>query len=1096
MQISTSSKTLVTKTSLLFLLLLCSFSFAVFGQNGAVYSYHGLERDYRDIYKNDKFPAFIIVGDFTTYGGKPLKGVAVLGNSAVDEQPVSDFNPGTGLNGAGYAAIEYKQGFLIAGDFTAYNDTLANRLVVVKANGSIDKSFNAGSGANGAIRDVVIPPGSSKVILVGEFTTYNGKPAKGIARINADGSLDETFNSGEGANGSIFTIEYISGEKLYIGGDFTSYNGTNINRIARINFDGSLDGTFDPAGGANGPVYVIKSGGDGLFVGGDFTTFNGESRNRFANINNLGALSDKYAGTGFQSAVRAITNGYYTTYVGGHFGFATIEEGGFVGSAGGLGVEYDAVYQLTPFGYSGARGAGKQHGSAFFGVMESGFSIELDQVSPSVVKPGDKVKVWISYGGPAGPNNYFEVKVNGAIVAFKKIADLPESYEIEFVAPLENGFYNVTVDAVESASGSPGTGWPVASQRNIDRGEDNLQVAPTEWTGSRSTAFGDAGNWSLGLPNENTDVIIKSATRYPVLNSGTFNARNFLINQGASFTLATGGTLNVRKNFSNNGVYVDENGVLTVGTIGGSSLTQFNNFTVSSTGAELAGPVAIAGVLTLKGDLKTNNQTLMLLSNENGTAYVNNAGGEVEGTASMERQIDDKFNVGPGYRHFSSPVKNTTVSSLAADGYAPMVNPAYNTAPNPYTVKPFPTIFGYDESRLSSTNATTSAFDFGWSSPASLSSALEPGKGYSVNIPATAKVTLSGELNSGTISVSGLGNQQVGSASGWHLLGNPYPSPIDWTKIILPSGIGNAVYVYRSSGRYIGSYATYVNGVGDADARYIAPMQGFFVRATANNQTFTFSNDARVYNVKTNLYRTGGDLRPQLQLNLKNSSDLADELYVYFEENVPATVDGKYDAFKVLTYNFDRPTLFARLGKEPLSIKGLPLNNAVQTLPLELYVPANGTYTFSVAKMVNFSSNAQVQLIDLEKSQTYDLSNGKEVSVQLTTTTTPGRYVLRFTAVKGGPLSAGEELESEQLQVYPNPATGDVNLLYSNVKASSEPVQVVIFNSLGQQVLTRTLKGAEVQAGVKLATAGFAPGVYHVKVSSQGKIHTKKLVLQ
>ncbi|WP_210489285.1 T9SS type A sorting domain-containing protein [Rufibacter aurantiacus] len=1081
MHFFTTIKAIGSRASML-LILLFSVCFTVSGQEKTAYSITDIIGDFQAY--NQPGPFYLVVGDFTSWHDASVNRVAVL-NSSLDL--VSNFKSGTGLNGPAYATLNLGNNFLVAGNFTTYNDTLVNRIVLLKSNGSISKSFKAGTGPNGAVR--AIAKNGDKYIIAGDFTSYNGKSVNHIARLNTDGTLDESFNlDGEGANGSIQTVLEYNG-KFYVGGDFTSYNGTAINRIARLNTIGTLDNGFDPGSGANGTVYAIEMNGN-LLIGGAFTTFNGLDRNHFASVKTDGTVISSYnPDPSSMKTVRAITVRYGQVLIGGDFGYASIGENGIVGFRNGSfsGIEStDVIYDLDGYGTYGVMAAGS------FGAksVEPPFTINFNSVSPAVARPGDKVTVRFTYNGFYNSQTFFEVIFrngnNSSIMATTVPgAPLKEEIEVNLPGEMANGVYTITVEARN----------PDVSDRSVNPAGD-LTVAPTEWTGAKTADFGNAENWTLGLPNVNTDVIIKTAARFPKLSTGTFNARNFLINQGASFTLATGGTLNVRKNFTNNGVFIHENGILTVGSIGGSSLTQLNNFTVSTTGTELAGDVAIAGVLTLKGDLKTNNNRLMLLSDETGTAYVKNEGGEVIGEASMERYIENQFNVGPGYRHFASPVENTTVGDLAAGNYAPTVNPAYNSASNPYTIKPFPTIFGYDQSRLASTNATTSAFDFGWYSPSSLSSSLEPGKGYSVNIPASAKVTLSGQLNSGNIKISGLGNQGIGAASGWHLLGNPYPSPIDWEKLTLSGGIDNAIYVYRSSGQYIGTYAAFVNGVGDADARYVAPMQGFFVHASSNGQSLTFTDEARVYNVETAMYRTGPDLRPQLQLNLKNSGNLSDELYVYFQESISGQVDGKYDAFKVLTYNFDRPTLFARLGQEPLSIKGLPLNNALQTLPLEFYVPANGTYIFSVAEMANFSSSAQVQLIDLEKNVTYDLSKGKEISVALTTTTSPTRFVLRFASVSNNPLGAGEEVKGLQVQVFPNPSKGDTNLMLSGLKSSTEKVLVNLFNSYGQQVLSKTYKGGEAESGVKVGTSTLAAGVYHLQITTEGKTITKKIVLQ
>lgn len=131
-----------------------------------------------------------------------------------------------------------------------------------------------------------------KILIAGQFSSYNGTQREGIARLNADGSLDETFNPGIGANGTVSTISIQADGKIIIGGFFTSYNGFARNRIARLNPDGSLDHTFNPGLGADGSIYVstIKTGGK-IFIGGAFNSYNGTQRNYFACLNPDGSLN-------------------------------------------------------------------------------------------------------------------------------------------------------------------------------------------------------------------------------------------------------------------------------------------------------------------------------------------------------------------------------------------------------------------------------------------------------------------------------------------------------------------------------------------------------------------------------------------------------------------------------------------------------------------------------------------------------------------------------------------------------------------------------------------------------------------------------------
>src|SRR5687767_10359031 len=61
------------------------------------------------------------------------------------------------------------------------------------AAGDVDLSFDPGSGVNGSVHAIVVQP-DGKVIIGGNFTTVQGLVRYGLARLNADGSGDTTFN--------------------------------------------------------------------------------------------------------------------------------------------------------------------------------------------------------------------------------------------------------------------------------------------------------------------------------------------------------------------------------------------------------------------------------------------------------------------------------------------------------------------------------------------------------------------------------------------------------------------------------------------------------------------------------------------------------------------------------------------------------------------------------------------------------------------------------------------------------------------------------------------------------------------------------------
>jgi uncharacterized delta-60 repeat protein len=267
----------------------------------------------------------VIGGDLTSYNGLARGRIARLNT---DGSLDLTFNPGTGANSSvETTAIQSDGKIIIGGSFTSYNGVVRNRLARLNTDGSLDMTFNSGGvGANDGVFSTMVQS-DGRIVIGGLFTTYNGAARGGVARLNADGSLDLTFNnSGAGTNGSPVLSSLVQADgKIIIGGSFTSYNGEVRNRVARLNGDGSLDPNFNSVAGANGGVAAIVVQADGrILIGGAFTSYNGEPRNRVARLNPDGSLDLTFNSVpGANNTVRTIVvqpdgeiiiGGLFTTY--------------------------------------------------------------------------------------------------------------------------------------------------------------------------------------------------------------------------------------------------------------------------------------------------------------------------------------------------------------------------------------------------------------------------------------------------------------------------------------------------------------------------------------------------------------------------------------------------------------------------------------------------------------------------------------------------------------------------------------------------------------------------------------------------------------
>lgn len=248
----------------------------------------------------------IIGGSFSTYNGIARKCIARLNsNGGLD----LTFDPGTGVNNfLNSTAIQNDGKIIIGGAFSDYNGTTKNNIARLNADGTIDDSFNMGLGANNTVSDIIIQI-DSKIIISGAFTTYNNLSRNRLARLNSDGTIDYTFFPDGGPLGTINSITTLTNGKLIIAGNFTNYAGVARKNIARLNVDGSLDTSFNPGTGPNAEVSTTAALSNGnIIIVGNFTSYNGNTSKRIARISANGGFDSSFnSGTGIDNSVYAMS---------------------------------------------------------------------------------------------------------------------------------------------------------------------------------------------------------------------------------------------------------------------------------------------------------------------------------------------------------------------------------------------------------------------------------------------------------------------------------------------------------------------------------------------------------------------------------------------------------------------------------------------------------------------------------------------------------------------------------------------------------------------------------------------------------------------
>lgn len=206
----------------------------------------------------------------------------------------TSFAPALGnrLYGGGEAvsalAVEANGKILVGGFFKAVNGTNRNGIARLNANGTVDVTspLNISSNYFFTVSTLAAQP--------------DGRFFIGGARFNYDGSPDVSFTAVDGVTSVVLQPD----GKVLMGGSFVTVHGTNRGRIARLNANGSLDAGFNPGTGADMAVrsIALQPNGD-VVIGGNFKTVNETNRNRVARLNADGSLDGGFdPGPGLEQA--------------------------------------------------------------------------------------------------------------------------------------------------------------------------------------------------------------------------------------------------------------------------------------------------------------------------------------------------------------------------------------------------------------------------------------------------------------------------------------------------------------------------------------------------------------------------------------------------------------------------------------------------------------------------------------------------------------------------------------------------------------------------------------------------------------------------
>ena len=602
------------------------------------------------------------------------------------------------------------------------------------------------------------------------------------------------------------------------------------------------------------------------------------------------------------------------------------------------------------------------------------------------------------------------------------------------------------------------------------------------WTGTISTNWNVPGNWSCPvIPDLTTNVQIPNVSNKPILGSGAIGAaKNIIIDNASSLTII-GNTIQISGTITNSGTFTATSGTVEMkGSVAQSiGANIFAGNTIkdliinNSTGVTLQGPLNITGIVKAATGNLSSGGNLTLLSTAAQTALIDGSGtGNITGIVTMQRYLPSAF----GYKYFSSPFQDATVSA-----FSPYLDLGAS----------FPTFYTYDENRVSA----------GWVDYTSASGLLAPWQGYAANFGASASsktVNISGVVNSNISFAFSLYNHNKIYTKGFNLVGNPYPSPIDWNAVTgwTKTNIDNAIYFFNSGStdQYTGVYSSYINGVSTGNGNnIIASMQGFFVHVSDGtypvNGSLGATNSVRTNDLnplfKDAMIDTRTILRFTANFETKNGEE--DVAVIYFDDRADMRFEKDLDALKMTNTDLMVPNLYSLTTEtRQLSINGMPLlTDSLTNIPLGFTTLSDGWINFSAKDISQLPSSHDIYLVDDEKGVIQNLKQQPEYRFYLKA----GVYDQRFRLV----LSLSETNKPSVFAEKLFTITRTANILLVKMKLPIKTKGMLMVTNMSGQILLR--RNVYEQEIVEISP-NVSSGVYIVTVISGKQTASEKILIR
>jgi len=497
--------------------------------------------------------------------------------------------------------------------------------------------------------------------------------------------------------------------------------------------------------------------------------------------------------------------------------------------------------------------------------------------------------------------------------------------------------------------------------------------------------------------------------------------------------------------------------------------TASSSLTVSNTTVSLSSNMAYQNVtikndgeLTIEDDkILTVTGNFIIESDVNGTgSFVDNGSVIIQGNTEVYRFLPYDANDLGWY--ISAPIKNASDAVLRTDADG---------------------IYYY--------NAPTAHWAL---VPAS--STLTPMLGYVTlynnygSISGNKTVNFTGsELNTGSVSNNNLVRTTSPVNYGWNLVGNPYPSSIDWDLVVGSDNMAFINSTHLNPTVYIrnhdGSVRTYTPNITTEDpGRIISSTQAFWVQVNSSyaSASLSLNNTHRVHGTNIMEKSTSSDL-----LNLKIERDglinFSDVTKIYFKNGATEDNDEAYDAVKMFSQNAIHPQIYSILANnEELAVNSYPELTSGRSVALGFNTETEGLFTISSEGVSTFNNNVNIILEDTYENVLIDLNQNDSYTFSSPVNNSKNRFIVHFyftpSLIENGSVS--------DIDIY----THENAVYISNV--SEDNTFVNIYNILGEIVVSKGLT-ANTLNKVNTSLAG---GQYIVKVMGNKTNKTQKVFLK